>query len=589
MRALSTALAWVLVAGAGAAYAAEPFDPAREDRNLAKSGERERLEWSQPAFQARMREVEQREQLRLVETLAADPERLPANVCGLIRLDACLGDVRLWDWEEGGHGVVRPVLFTARSGATLSSRVWATREGPARRPLVVYVTGSVQVPEAAYWFNATTLAKHGYVVLTFDEQGEGLSDTFGEGVDRLESVPGQAGQPFYDGAEDALDFALSTPDAPYRPRPSCNTGTSHADKQARRVAAGLNASFNPLWELVDPSRVGLAGQSLGASGVSLVGQVDPRVDAVVAHDNLRHLAASGGGPPGPSCASAPHTRPSQVPLRTPALGISNDYGLFQPQRFRGQPDSRARSAGSRALSEAGVDTMQVNIRGGTHQECAYVPLRGGQTPATRHGVDLCSWYTAAWMDRYVKGDPTADRRLLTRRWLAEARDAQIDPPERGNLLSFYFDSRVDIALSTGGRARCEDLRAECPHLVGDDGRAPAFDRIELALSPDGPRPESAAPSLRDGRPAIGQRTALAIRRARGRRLRLHARPDGGHPEDVVAYELRTSGTRARRSSSGRFVVRAPRRRSLRIRVRAIDRLGGLGPWRERTVRARPRT
>jgi hypothetical protein len=31
------------------------------------------------------------------------------------------------------YGLVRPVLFTARNGATISGHVWATVAGPARR------------------------------------------------------------------------------------------------------------------------------------------------------------------------------------------------------------------------------------------------------------------------------------------------------------------------------------------------------------------------------------------------------------------------------------------------------------------------
>ena len=72
-------------------------------------------------------------------------------------------------------------------------------------------TGSVQAPETLYWGLAAALAKHGYVVLTYDVQGQGRSDTFGEGPDQQEGVPSQAGQPFYDGTEDALDFLLSSP------------------------------------------------------------------------------------------------------------------------------------------------------------------------------------------------------------------------------------------------------------------------------------------------------------------------------------------------------------------------------------------
>ena len=81
---------------------------------------------------------------------------------------------------------MHPVLFTARDGATLSGTVWATRSGPAKRPGIVITTGSVQAPETLYWGLAATLAKHGYVVLTYDVQGQGRSDTFGDGA-------GQAG------------------------------------------------------------------------------------------------------------------------------------------------------------------------------------------------------------------------------------------------------------------------------------------------------------------------------------------------------------------------------------------------------------
>jgi len=157
-------------------------------------------------------------------------------------MNGCAGDVRLYDW----NGIVKPVLFTARNGSTLSGRVWMTAGGPAKRPGVVITNGSVQAPETLYWFAAQTLAKAGYVVLTWDPQGQGYSDTYGEGVDRNDGVPSQSGRPFYDGTEDALDFFFSTPGTPYVPRPSCTTGTSHADKQTARVADGRSSAFNPL-------------------------------------------------------------------------------------------------------------------------------------------------------------------------------------------------------------------------------------------------------------------------------------------------------------------------------------------------------
>ena len=66
----------------------------------------------------------------------------------------------------------------------------------------------------------------------------------------------------------ALNFLLSSPAHPYEPVPSCSTGTSHAPKQDRRVKAGLDAAYNPFWQLFDHKRLGLAGHSYGAAGVS---------------------------------------------------------------------------------------------------------------------------------------------------------------------------------------------------------------------------------------------------------------------------------------------------------------------------------
>ena len=157
--------------------------------------------------------------------------------------------------------------------------------------------GSVQAPEQLYWYAAQTLAKAGYVVLTWDAQGQGRSDTFGEGADHVrQRAVAVDRRDFFDGTQDALDFALSQPDATYCPRES-RTGTSHCAKQERRVEEGTATAYNPFWRLVDRTRVGLAGHSYGASGVTWVGNQDKRVDAVVAWDNLCDLTT-------PSCTGS---------------------------------------------------------------------------------------------------------------------------------------------------------------------------------------------------------------------------------------------------------------------------------------------
>ncbi len=77
---------------------------------------------------------------------------------------------------------------------------------------------------------------------------------------------------------------------------------------------------------------------------------------------------------------------------------------------------------------------------------------------------MIAWYTTAWFDRYVKGDPTATARLLTDRWRGDAEEAAVDPGHDGNMFSFYYRSRLEI-----GGFDCEDLRTGCPGMAPDGG------------------------------------------------------------------------------------------------------------------------
>jgi dienelactone hydrolase len=519
--------------------AASAFSPDTEVQNWSKVFERERYVTLTPEFQALLAQQTANGLGDLVKRTLSDPERLPANVCGA-RSFECAGDVRFYDWPERAGGIRHPVVFTARSGATISGDVWATRDGPARRPVVVITTGSVQAPETLYWGQAATLAEHGYVVMTYDVQGQGLSDTLGEAPDTLESVPAQAGEPFYDGTEDALDFLLSTPDHPYEPRPSCTSGTSHAPKQDRRVAAGLDDAYDPLSAMVDASRVGIAGHSLGAAAVSFIGQEDPRVDAIVAWDNL---SAPDAGPFGiPSCASAPETR--QVPpITKPALGISNDYGIVPlplnydttPGALTVDPDPDQKSAAFDAYRAANTDSGELVIRGGCHEESAFIPGSvTGPWPlgcGTLRGGDLIAWYTTAWFDKYVKGDATADSRLLTERWRDDPRGGAVDLAHDPNLFSFYFHSPLDIGLAGGGRASCSDLRAGCPSLA-PDGLPPDYDFVAdahgAAVGGDPGQP-APVPGEDPARPASDAPagTAGAIAKRKACKAKRHRRT--GHP------------------------------------------------------------
>ena len=163
------------------------------------------------------------------------------------------------------------------------------------------------------------------------------------------------------------------------------------------------------------------------------------------------------------------------------MGLSADY-LLTPTPYTTAPDPQAKSPASRAFSKAGVDTGQIVIRGGTHYEWSYLPLP--VFGATLRGIDLSAWYTTAWFDRYVKGDRTAQRRLLTDRWPRDGVEASVDPDGDGNLYSYYYRSRLDLGHDGGRRVRCENLRRGCRALSPRDGRGPSYSYLAIATSED---------------------------------------------------------------------------------------------------------
>ena len=567
-----------LLALCGATAPAAAFDSEAERDNRSKERERGAIHQA-PAYQDRLNAISQQNTQDAAGILSADPERnFLGNVCFTYGR-TCAGDVRLYDWEANGYGIVRPVLFTARSGATISGHVWATRSGPAQRPGIVITSGSIQAPETLYWFAAQALAKAGYVVLTWDPQQQGRSDTYGEAPDQNEGTPAQTdGRPFFDGTVDALDFFFSTPDAPFRPRPSCESGTSHAPKQERRVAAGLNAGHNPLAGMVDHSRVGIAGHSFGASGVSYVGQADPRVKAIVAWDNLREPAPNGSGRTTiRPCPADPSAR-REVPITKPALGMAADYFTSEPRDS--DPDPAEKIEASLAYSRTGVDNGEIVIRGGTHFEFSFLP--DPAFGATLRGIDLVTWYTTAWFDKYVKGgDASADSRLITSRWLDDRPEAEVDPRGDGNMYSFYFRSRLDIGLDGGSRLRCEDMRRPDCGLQPDCEAVP-FRYIDLVTSAD------VARSTRPCRVALaGSRGVMRLRVKPGttvarRRTRFRFRvTSAGRP--VAGATVHFAGKRVRTGRNGRSTIVARLARPGRYRARST-RAG----MRSATVRVRVR-
>src|SRR3954469_7025394 len=243
-------------------------------------------------------------------------------------------------WTEAGRGRVVPVKFASLNGSQLRGHIFfppASAPKPkAGYPGVVITDGSVQAFENLYFWAAEDLAEQGYMVMTYDVQGQGDSDLAGKDCPgTCSGIPYQQNYNFYQGAEDSLSYFLS--------------------------------SANPLRPDLDRSRVGIAGHSLGASAVSVVGQCDRRVKAVVAWDNLRAITPADCG----TVTIAKANRSTRL-IHAPALALTNDYA-FNPQPMSAPPNPHAKDAGYKQVVAAGLDSQIVAFRNATHLTYSYIP------------------------------------------------------------------------------------------------------------------------------------------------------------------------------------------------------------------------
>lgn len=365
------------------------------------------------------------------------------------------------NWEAAGGAHTRVYLLN-RWGAKLTGDLWGPpgmAHTEATYPLVVITTGSIQGSARMYWWAAQTLAAHGYVVLTYDVQGQGESETFARHADgsiRCDGADQPPGTPYFIteltdcpgfpfqqsanfgiGAIDSFNFAVSTPDSPYAPWQD-GTGT---------------APYNPWYEHIDRTRTGIAGHSLGAAAVSFV-QAHPEylnadLSAIVAWDSLS--ACSEHADKGPPPLSGECLERGVNTPRVPALDLSADYFLsFLPDLGR-PPDPKERHAAFDLWREHGQDVLAISLRGSTHLEFTSVP---GVTPflsGTKYGQDVSAYYTLAFFDTYVKGDTAAAARLVDRTVEVTHLDpiGAPDPSptvlDIADLSSLYHDSAVSVA------------------------------------------------------------------------------------------------------------------------------------------------
>lgn len=473
------------------ASGADPGDPAytaRDAQNMAAAYGRVTGEQLQnPAYLPALVQAGTAKNVHQLLTQAAAPNR-PALTPGNVFPGWNVGNPLRAGWEHS-RGRIRRVAFTNRYGALLRGTVYRPRPGAVdpytgRRlhgpfPGVVITEGSVQGSEGMYEWLAQDLAERGYVVLTYDVQGQGTSETFphqknpahenalpfcnpfatprdGE-MSGCPGVPAQQLSNFVVGTRNALRFFTSTP---WRHYPNRAHDGTHV------------TAFNPYWRLFDRSpdrdtvtpgrttRIAIVGHSMGAAAVSKVQGTDDRVEAVVALDKL-----TGPGSNGPLNGNG--NKPT-----VPALAVQSEYGFtvtpwflsggssLQPQPSPDGPDPmRERRTGFDAWHRAGVDSMLVVPRASTHLEYTDIPL---VLPASRYGQDLTSVYVQRWLDRYLKhrGD-----RLLARSfpYLEPVGHGKWRPVHlrRGPLLSRYYCSAYAFHTGRGLRTNGDIAGVGC--------------------------------------------------------------------------------------------------------------------------------
>lgn len=395
------------------------------------------LAWGRPAEQARsgLAAAAQAETSRLRNEVFPAEDRAefagrPRLTLGRLLPEIFQGDPWRATWPQTpDDGTHLRVHFTNRHGAKLTGDLWGPPAGTctaaARCPGILVVEGGWGASARMYWWAAQTLAEAGYVVLTFDVQGHGESETFGHDAGgRIACMP-----------------PVAVPGDPAILREIGQCGGIPSEQPAT-VALGAEDAYdwfvsaaNPWGDRIDSALVGAAGHSWGAMAVGAL-QARRPVRAVVGWDWLSvcpvDIPVHGLACPAPAS--------EWLPARVPALDIEGDY-MYVPWPRPAGTSRDSRLEAFHRWVDAGVDAMTLVLRGGTHFDYSSVPLG---LPALRDGQAVAARFTRLWFDKYLRGDTSASAALVAptfrmRRWDPMGRETDVDAGLAG-LLSNALDS-----------------------------------------------------------------------------------------------------------------------------------------------------
>ena len=421
------ALAAAGLAVVHAAPAAAQFDPAYEASNFSKTNERAAIH-STPDYQAcslgsppptRPRPRRSRRPTPSARSSArprAGRTARPARATRACTTGSRRTTGRWCRWCSA------PATGRRCPGAC-GSRARGRRGGPG----IVIVNGSVQASETLYWFAAQTLAKAGYVVLTFDPQNQGRSDSQRRGARPAGGLPGPERRPPVLRRRpgragllplDAVRAVPAASELQVGHLARAQAGAPRRPGAQRRLQPAVAADRR----LADRHRRALVRRRRRL----LRRSAGPRVKAVVAWDALRE-------PSRPACEAdrgPASTRPS-APRRAitkPALNLTADYFIppapnasspttrrrrrrRRPTARRASTRARSPSAAARTTSSPGSPTRRSAPRCAARTSPPGT-RRPGSTPtsrATRARCGACARTAGAPTRRRPPSTPTATR------------------------------------------------------------------------------------------------------------------------------------------------------------------------------------
>ena len=398
------------------------------------------------------------------------------------------------EWD-GKRGRALAIEYRNRYGARIVGHLWRGAAEPAGPlPAVVFVNGAGSGDRDYHWF-AQDLAEHGYLVMTFDPQGQGSSEAEPEarycepgdwqkpqemGIQERGPCAGQ--DPPESAAKEAfgLTFAVT---GKAGEESTAGAADIYRDIAPRFVFGALDATAwllspaNPWRGLVDEKRLGIAGHSAGAYAALMVANGDPlrRFRAGAALDGYYSFDHGvTGRVPTMIVQGEQQTLlgPRTVPPRDP-----RDPGQLHPMR-----------AAFADLVARGIDSVFVVLRGSTHYEFNDVLL-----PASSRGQRVTAALLLDWFGRHLQGAAAGPLHL----------DRFGDAADRSSIgTGTAAPDRTNVPYAIGGEPIKDHLSFYYPTDVFASGRRCLDRRLNPCPAPRAGTAPCRGAGLRLGRPRL---------------------------------------------------------------------------------------